>query len=95
MNLKEEDDNTNETRQLYLVDTPRDPLVSAGSIVDTTNDIDINQNNDLQTSALAGLMAGQSSSVCFPTKFSKLILFVIYPSTNLRPFCCRIFFLSN
>lgn len=70
MDLKEEDDNQSETRQLYLVGTPRDPLVSAGSIVDTTND-DINQNSDLQTSALAGLMAGQSSSVCFPTKFSK------------------------
>lgn len=71
MDLKDhEDDNPSETRQLFLVGTPRDPLVSAGSIVTTDNGND-EINADLQTSALAGLMVGQSSSVCFPAKFSK------------------------
>ncbi|XP_063985380.1 homeobox protein ARX-like [Diachasmimorpha longicaudata] len=67
MDLKEEEE-TNAERQLYLVGAPRDPLVSTGAIVDGTDDI--NSSSDLQTNALAGLMSGQSSSVCFPTKFT-------------------------
>lgn len=72
MELKD-DDNMNETsRQMFLVGTPRDPLVSAGAIVATgSNGDEITPGGDLQSSALAGLMAAQSSSVCFPTKFSK------------------------
>ena len=89
MDLKEEDE---EHKQLFLVDTPRDPLVSAGAIVATVSaQEDINP-GDLQTSVLAGLMGAQSSSVCFPTKFSKFCLsvynsctvFVQSPVTLLR-----------
>lgn len=64
-----EDENGTE-RQMYLVGTPRDPLVSSGAIVETGGVEEINP-GDLQSSALAGLMGAQSSSVCFPAKFSK------------------------
>ncbi|XP_015602622.1 homeobox protein ARX [Cephus cinctus] len=72
MELKEEDENVSEAgRQLFLVGTPRDPLVSAGAIVAASGTVDeINPGGDLQTSALAGLMGTQSSSVCFPAKFT-------------------------
>lgn len=73
MDLKE-DDNVNDTGRLYLVGNPRDPLVSAGAIVATCVADDINPTMDLQSSALAGLMGAQSSSVCFPAKFSKWTL---------------------
>ncbi|XP_029175890.1 homeobox protein ARX-like [Nylanderia fulva] len=74
MDLNEEDESVNENgRQLFLVaGTPRDPLVST-AIVASTADVpdDINQSDDLQSSALAGLIGGaQSTSVCFPTKFT-------------------------
>ncbi|XP_014213875.1 homeobox protein ARX-like [Copidosoma floridanum] len=79
MELKDDDDN--ETgRQLFLVGSPRDPLVSAGSIVENsatgngnnghTGGEDMNPGGDLQSSALVGLMGAQSSSVCFPAKFT-------------------------
>nr|XP_031832868.1 homeobox protein ARX-like [Nomia melanderi]XP_031832869.1 homeobox protein ARX-like [Nomia melanderi] len=72
MDLKEEDDGGNESgRQLFLVGAPRDPLVSAGAIVASGGVPDeINSGGDLQSTALAGLIGAQSSSVCFPTKFS-------------------------
>lgn len=76
MDLKEEDESGNEgSRQLFLVGAPRDPLVSTGAIVASggAND-EINSGGDLQSTALAGLMSTQSSSVCFPTKFSKCTL---------------------
>lgn len=80
MDLKAEDDeNVVETRELYLVNAnnPRDSLVSTDVIVSDNGNEDIN--NDLTSSTIAGLMAGQSA-VCFPTKFSKLIiiLYLIY-----------------
>lgn len=86
MDLNEEDESVNENeRQLFLVaGAPRDPLVSTGAIVASTADVpdDINQGDDLQSSALAGLIGGaQSTSVCFPTKFSKCI-------TTLLRVCC-------
>lgn len=84
MDLKEEDENT-DNRQLYLVGAARDPLVSTGAIVDGNDDI--NSSGDLQASALAGLMSGQSTSVCFPTKFSK--------STALQHFYYVFFYLIN
>ncbi|XP_046480323.1 homeobox protein ARX [Neodiprion pinetum] len=70
MDLKEEESVEDNNRQLFLVGTPRDPLVSAGSIItaDGTND-DIHS-GDLQSATLAGLMGTQSSSVCFPAKFT-------------------------
>lgn len=74
MELNEEDENGDDGRQLFLVGTPRDPLVSAGAIVASAAGVsdDINQSDDLQSTALAGLIgAAQSTSVCFPTKFSK------------------------
>ncbi|XP_043280677.1 homeobox protein ARX-like [Venturia canescens] len=71
MNLKDDDESGNEGGQLFLVGSPRDPLVSAGAIVAGCNTVDdINAANDLQSSSLAGLIAGQSSSVCFPAKFT-------------------------
>ncbi|XP_072747891.1 uncharacterized protein [Anoplolepis gracilipes] len=74
MDLNEEDENVNESgRQLFLVaDVPRDPLVSAGAIVASAASVpdDINQGDDLQSSALASLIGVQSTSVCFPTKFT-------------------------
>ncbi|KAJ8679583.1 hypothetical protein QAD02_015370 [Eretmocerus hayati] len=72
MELKENEDNINDaSRQLFLVETPRDPLVSAGAIVATSvnGDVEINP-GDLQSSALVSLMGTQSPSVCFPTKFT-------------------------
>lgn len=72
MDLKEEDESGNEgSRQLFLVGAPRDPLVSTGAIVASggAND-EINSGGDLQSTALASLMNTQSSSVCFPTKFT-------------------------
>lgn len=63
-----EDENGTE-RQMFLVGSPRDPLVSTGAIVATGAE-EINP-GDLHSSALAGLMGAQSSSVCFPAKFSK------------------------
>ena len=75
MELKDDDDNVSETgRQLFLVGTPRDPLVSAGAIVATGSNGDEMSPGDLQASALVGLMGAQSSPVCFPTKFSKWTL---------------------
>jgi len=75
MDLNEEDENSNDgSRQLFLVGAPRDPLVSAGAIVTSVAGVsdDINQSDDLQSTALAGLIgAAQSTSVCFPTNFSK------------------------
>ncbi|XP_006611112.1 homeobox protein ARX-like [Apis dorsata] len=72
MDLKEEDESANEnSRQLFLVGAPRDPLVSTGAIVASAGAPDeINSAGDLQSTALAGLIGAQSSSVCFPTKFS-------------------------
>ncbi|XP_057320794.1 aristaless homeobox protein-like [Microplitis mediator] len=70
MDLKAEDDeNVVETRELYLVNAnnPRDSLVSTDVIVSDNGNEDIN--NDLTSSTIAGLMAGQSA-VCFPTKFT-------------------------
>lgn len=75
MNLNEEDESANEsTRQLFLVGgaAPRDPLVSTGAIIASAGvPDDISQGEDLQSTALAGLIGAQSSSVCFPTKFSE------------------------
>jgi len=74
MDLNEEEENGNESGKLFLVGAPRDPLVSAGSIVASSTSIpdDVNQVDDLQSTALTGLIGGaQSTSVCFPTKFSK------------------------
>lgn len=81
MNLKDDDESGNEGGgQLFLVGSPRDPLVSAGAIVAGCNTVDdINAANDLQSSALAGLIAGQSSSVCFPAKFSESSFYAFYP----------------
>ncbi|XP_070161551.1 retinal homeobox protein Rx isoform X2 [Polyergus mexicanus] len=71
MDLNEEDESG---RQLFLVTgAPRDPLVSASAIVASAASVpdDINQSNDLQSSALASLIgSAQSTSVCFPTKFT-------------------------
>ncbi|XP_043465941.1 aristaless-related homeobox protein-like [Leptopilina heterotoma] len=67
MELKVEDENGTE-RQMFLVGSPRDPLVSTGAIVATGAE-EISP-GDLQSSALAGLMGAQSSSVCFPAKFT-------------------------
>jgi len=75
MDLNEEDESGNESsRQLFLVGAPRDPLVSASAIVASSTNVpdDVNQGDDLQSTALTGLIGGaQSTSVCFPTKFSK------------------------
>lgn len=75
MDLNEEDESGNESgRQLFLVGAPRDPLVSAGTIVTSSTSVpdDVNQDDDLQSTALTGLISSaQSTSVCFPTKFSK------------------------
>ncbi|XP_043260927.1 homeobox protein ARX-like [Colletes gigas] len=71
MDLKEEDDGGNESgRQLFLVGAPRDPLVSTGAIVASSGAPDEINSGDLQSTALASLIGAQSSSVCFPTKFS-------------------------
>ncbi|XP_029666911.1 homeobox protein ARX-like isoform X1 [Formica exsecta] len=75
MDLNEEDESVNESgRQLFLVTgAPRDPLVSASAIVASAASVpdDINQSDDLQSSALASLIgSAQSTSVCFPTKFT-------------------------
>lgn len=74
MELNDEDESGNDgSRQLFLVGAPRDPLMSAGAIVASTGmSDDISQGDDLQSTALAGLIGSvQSTSVCFPTKFSK------------------------
>lgn len=74
MNLNEEDESGNESRQLFLVGgaISRDPLVSAGAIVASASvPEDISQGDDLQTTALVGLIGAQSNSVCLPTKFSE------------------------
>ena len=71
MELKDDNENGNESRQLFLVGAPRDPLVSAGAIVATTGSTDEIHLSDPQSSALVSLMGPQSSSVCFPAKFSK------------------------
>lgn len=75
MDLNEEDESGNESgRQVFLVGAPRDPLVSAGAIVPSSTSVpdDVNQGDDLQTTTLTGLISGaQSTSVCFPAKFSK------------------------
>lgn len=75
MDLNEEDESGNDGgRQLLLVGAPRDPLVSAGAIVASAAGMpdDIGQSDDLQSTALAGLIgAAHSTSVCFPTKYSK------------------------
>jgi len=76
MELNEEDESRNESsRQLFLVGAPRDPLVSAGAIVAPTGiSDDISQGDDLQSTALASLIGSvQSTSVSFPTKFSKYV----------------------
>ncbi|XP_018306795.1 homeobox protein ARX isoform X2 [Mycetomoellerius zeteki] len=74
MDLNDEDESGNESgRQLFLVGTPRDPLVSAGAIVASSTNVsdDVNQSDDLQSTALTGLIGGaQSTSICFPAKFS-------------------------
>jgi hypothetical protein len=79
MDLNEEDESGNDgDRQLFLVGAPRDPLVSAGAIVASAAGVsdDISQSDDLQSTALAGLIgAAQSTSICFPTKFSKCTTF--------------------
>lgn len=72
MDLNEEDGN--ESGRQLLVSAPRDPLVSAGAIIPSSTNVsdDVNQGDDLQTTALTGLIAGaQSTSVCFPAKFSR------------------------
>lgn len=76
MELKEDEENVSETsRQLFLVGAPRDPLVSAGAIVASSVTADeMSPGGDLQSSALVGLIGAQSSSVCFPAKFSKWTL---------------------
>ena len=72
MELKDDDNNVNETsRQLFLVGAARDPLVSAGAIVVPGGTNDELSPGDLQSGTLVGLMGAQSSSVCFPAKFSK------------------------
>ncbi|XP_014471952.1 PREDICTED: homeobox protein ARX-like [Dinoponera quadriceps] len=88
MNLNEEDESGNESsRQLFLVGDaiPRDPLVSAGAIVASGVPDDISQGDDLQSTALAGLIGAQSSSVCFPTKFT--YDFSASPESEERPSC--------
>ncbi|XP_016842051.1 homeobox protein ARX isoform X2 [Nasonia vitripennis] len=72
MELKEDEENVSETsRQLFLVGAPRDPLVSAGAIVASSITADeMSPGGDLQPSALVGLIGAQSSSVCFPAKFT-------------------------
>lgn len=86
MDLNEEDESGNESgRQLYLVGAPRDPLVSASAIVASAAGVpdDISQGDDLQSGALASLIgSAQSTSVCFPAKFSKCTTWhVCYPRT--------------
>lgn len=86
MDLTEEDESVNESgRQLFLVaGAPRDPLVSSSAIVASAASVpdDINQGDDLQSSALASLIgSAQSTSVCFPTKFSKCICVAYVVST--------------
>lgn len=71
MDLKEEESVEDSSRQLFLVGPPRDPLVSAGSIITNDGTTDELHPGDLQSATLAGLMGTQSSSVCFPAKFSK------------------------
>ncbi|XP_058810245.1 paired box protein Pax-6-like [Phymastichus coffea] len=71
MDLKGNGSNHNEaTEQLFLVDVPRDPLVSTGTIVSSniTND-DVNSAENVHPDSLVSLMEVQSSSICFPTKF--------------------------
>ncbi|XP_076763535.1 uncharacterized protein LOC143430941 [Xylocopa sonorina] len=72
MDLKEEDEGAGESgRELFLVGGPRDPLVSSGAIVASSGAPDeLASGADLQTTALAGLIGVQSSSVCFPGKFT-------------------------
>nr|XP_033336324.1 uncharacterized protein LOC117226271 [Megalopta genalis] len=84
MDLKEEDDGGNDSgRQLFLVGAPRDPLVSAGAIVASAGVPDeINPGGDLQSTALAGLIGAQSSSVCFPTKFYRFLLTFLFVYLN-------------
>jgi hypothetical protein len=78
MELKSDNDTIRETgTQLFLVDTLRNPMASTGAIVTTDGTGDeINPGGDIQSSSLVGLMDAQSSSVCFPTKFSKWTLSV-------------------
>ncbi|XP_077279038.1 uncharacterized protein LOC143906673 isoform X2 [Temnothorax americanus] len=89
MDLNEEDESGNESgRQLFLVGAPRDPLVSAGAIVASSASVpdDVNQGDDLQSTALTGLIGGaQSTSVCFPTKFT--YDFSTSPESEERPSC--------
>lgn len=60
------------SRQLFLIGTPRDPLVSAGAIVASNiSSDDINSTEEIQPSSLVSLMEVQSPPVCFPTKFRK------------------------
>ena len=68
------EDETGNERQMYLIGSPRDPLVSTGAIGATGGSEEINPGGDIQSSALAGMMGAQSSSVCFPAKFSKCSL---------------------
>ncbi|XP_034937982.1 paired mesoderm homeobox protein 1-like [Chelonus insularis] len=67
MDLKAEDDDNVENRELYLVNTPRDSLPDV--IVAGSEAVNEEINADLQSNTIAGLMAGQSS-VCFPAKFT-------------------------
>ncbi|XP_018350795.1 PREDICTED: homeobox protein ARX isoform X3 [Trachymyrmex septentrionalis] len=89
MDLNDEDESGNESgRQLFLVSTPRDPLVSAGAIVASSTNVsdDVNQSDDLQSTALTGLIGGaQSTSVCFPAKFT--YDFSTCPESEERPSC--------
>lgn len=86
MDLNEEDGN--ESGRQLLVSAPRDPLVSAGAIIPSSTNVsdDVNQGDDLQTTALTGLIAGaQSTSVCFPAKFT--YDFTTSPESEERPSC--------
>ncbi|EZA48757.1 Homeobox protein aristaless [Ooceraea biroi] len=88
MELNEEDECGNESsRQLFLVGAPRDPLVSAGAIAASTGIADdVSQGDDLRSTALAGLIgSAQSTSVCFPTKFT--YDFSTSPESEERPSC--------
>lgn len=74
MELKELNDNDNgndNSSQLFLVSAPRDPMVSSGTIISTSSATAEEMNLDPQSGALVNLMGPQSSSICFPAKFSK------------------------
>ncbi|XP_011701853.1 PREDICTED: homeobox protein ARX-like [Wasmannia auropunctata] len=90
MDLNEEDESGNESgrQPLFLVGAPRDPLVSAGAIVASSTSVpdDVGQGDDLQSTALTGLIGGaQSTSVCFPAKFT--YDFSTSPENEERPSC--------